>query len=307
MTGIRESATLESRGSKWLIKVIESGQGSSAFYPADVLERDGARTFPKGTQMFFDHATEDEVTSRPEGSVRSLIGKFTTDAWYEDGALFAEAQFYPTYATLINEFAEDVGISVRATGRVEEAEGTNTLVAFGQGISVDVVTKAGAGGKFLELLEAAEAAAPKDDEVALKETATVVHKTDDTKEIKMDEAERAALVAEISDAVIGKIAEHQTKVAEAKAAEDAAKEAEAAKVSPLDIAEALSESGLSKTGQRRALAAHEAGVDLKEAIKAEVDYQKEIAEAAGKAPVGGGNVQTVTETNRSELVAGIFN
>lgn len=304
-SSIKESATtVQKSGSKWLIKVIESGQGSSAYYPAEVLERDGARVFPKGTQMFFDHATNDEFNQRPEGSVKSLVGTFATDAWYEDGALYAEAQFYPTYATLINEFAKDVGISVRATGKVEEAEGKNTLVAFGQGISVDVVTKAGAGGKFLELLEAAEAVAPKDGEVALTESASVVQ-TADTKEIKMDEAERKALAAEVGAAVVAAITEHQTKVAEAKAAADAEAEAEAAKVSPLDIAEALSESGLSKTGQKRALAAHEAGTDLKEAIKAEVDYQKEIAEAA-KSTVKGGTV--VTESGAAALdLDGIFN
>lgn len=304
-SSIKESASLEAKGSKWLIKVIESGQGSSAFYPAEVLERDGARVFPKGTQMFFDHATNEEMSQRPEGSVKSLVGKFVTDAWYEDGALYAEAQFYPTYAQLINEFAEDVGISVRATGKVEEAEGRNTLVAFGQGISVDVVTKAGAGGRFLELLEAAEEVAPGEDETIIVESASVVKKPD-TKENSMDEQEKAEFAASVGAAVVAALVDHQTKVAEAKREADEAAAAEQDKVSPLEIAEALAESGLNKAGQKRALAAHEAGTDLKEAIKAEVDYQKEIRESAGTVVTGGGNVVVVTESDALDL-DGIFN
>ena len=35
------------------IKVISADvQGSSGYYPAEVLERDGARAFPAGTHMF---------------------------------------------------------------------------------------------------------------------------------------------------------------------------------------------------------------------------------------------------------------
>ena len=37
------------------LKLIKAGWGSSGYYPASVLERDGPAVFPAKTQMFWDH------------------------------------------------------------------------------------------------------------------------------------------------------------------------------------------------------------------------------------------------------------
>jgi hypothetical protein len=42
------------------LKLIQPGWGSSGYYSAEVLERDGPKVFPLGTQMFWNHATQSE-------------------------------------------------------------------------------------------------------------------------------------------------------------------------------------------------------------------------------------------------------
>src|SRR5690554_7670050 len=58
----------ESKGI-WRIKLIEGDvHGSSGYYPASVLERDGATAFPAGTHIYLDHPTWEEDWQRPERS-----------------------------------------------------------------------------------------------------------------------------------------------------------------------------------------------------------------------------------------------
>lgn len=136
--------------------------GSSGYYPATVLERDGARAFPAGTQVYLDHA---EIG---KDSAKGLIGELQEDARYvvqEDGkkVLRAPMKFYEsgTYnATWIKERAKRLGISIRsgvkfAAGTMEGRTG-KIVTAFTEGISVDVVARAGAGGKFGTIKESAD-------------------------------------------------------------------------------------------------------------------------------------------------------
>lgn len=150
-------------GLKRRAKLIAADRwGSSAYYPADVLERDGSKVFTAGVQMFENHLTESEQWERPEGNVSNLVGKLVSDAIYEpigeDGpGLYADVQFYESYGARINEIADDIGLSVRASGLTEEAEMDGrfgpVLVALLAAQSVDVVTRAGAGGKLTSILE----------------------------------------------------------------------------------------------------------------------------------------------------------
>jgi len=146
------------------IKLIQPGWGSSGFYHADILKRDGPKAFPADTQMFFNHQTEAEESERPEGDVTNLVGKLMTDAKYDakgpaGPGLYADALVFGHYKEVVEELAPHIGISIRAMGKAEpgEAEERNGMIIdeITYGKSVDYVTAAGAGGKVVELFEAA--------------------------------------------------------------------------------------------------------------------------------------------------------
>lgn len=145
-------------GGKYRIKVIQAGQGSSAFYPSAILERDGAKAFPAGTKIFANHPTEQESYERPERDVTKIVGKTLTDAFYEDGALYADVYFSEKFASHIDEFKDTLGMSIYASGGFEVKEVENQPVKvltefFDDPFnSIDVVTVPGAGGAIMERL-----------------------------------------------------------------------------------------------------------------------------------------------------------
>jgi hypothetical protein len=152
------------------LKLIDSGWGTSGYYPADVLERDGPACFPAGTHIYWNHQTAQEEAERPEGDLSALAGALRQGAAWDaqgpDGpGLYAEAQVFAPYSSVLDEIAPHIGVSIRASGRAEfgEAEGRQgriirELVA---GRSADFVTKAGRGGKVLEIVEAARGHEPR--------------------------------------------------------------------------------------------------------------------------------------------------
>ena len=144
------------------IKIIAPGWGSSGFYSEEVLQRDGPGVYKAGTQMFLDHPTESEKLDRPERSVRDLVGTLATDGhWDADGAagpgIYADAQVVQPFADSLPELAPMIGISHRTAGLVEQGEADGRegriVIEMTKTHSVDFVTKAGAGGKVLELME----------------------------------------------------------------------------------------------------------------------------------------------------------
>lgn len=142
---------------RWKIQLIEADvQGSSGYYPADVLKRDGARAFPAGTHVFVDHPTESEEWERPERSVKDLAGYTLSDAAFEEGAdgrgLFAVFQSFPNWADLVEAWKDHVGMSIRAMGLRDENGHVTELI---RGESVDIVTRAGAGGRLVAMTESA--------------------------------------------------------------------------------------------------------------------------------------------------------
>src|SRR4026207_642286 len=82
-----------------LIKLIAPGLGTSGLYTADVLQRDGARAFPRGTKMYWDHDTPAEEATRPEGTLTRFAAVLDEDARYigdhKNGAgLYARATVF---------------------------------------------------------------------------------------------------------------------------------------------------------------------------------------------------------------------
>lgn len=146
------------------IKVIQPGWGSSGYYSAEVLKRDGPKVFKKGLHSYLDHPTVEEETQRPERSVRDLAGVLESDARWEDTnpagpGLYADLKVLPSFGEHIEALAPHVGMSIRALGRTQqgEAEGRKGPLIEGleSAMSVDVVTAPGAGGQILQLFEAA--------------------------------------------------------------------------------------------------------------------------------------------------------
>jgi len=146
------------------LKVIQPGWGSSGYYPADMLRRDGPKVFSQGTKMFWDHPTDEQESARPEGSLRDLAGELVGDARYlDDGpagpGLYADAKVFRPFSENLDELAPHIGVSIRAMGRGQagtvEGRTGRVIEELTDATSIDYVTTPGAGGQVLQLFEAA--------------------------------------------------------------------------------------------------------------------------------------------------------
>lgn len=158
---ILEAAPDSRKTGRYKVLVINEGVGSSGRYPkATLQEAAKAKVIPKGTQSFIDHqgAGEERDRARVGRSVRDLAGVLTEDAYWDEtnNGLVATMQVYGPYRDLLAEMHGDIGLSIKGSGemRINEA-GEREISSLTEVRSVDWVTKAGRGGKVLELLESA--------------------------------------------------------------------------------------------------------------------------------------------------------
>ncbi|ASZ73331.1 capsid maturation protease [Brevibacterium phage LuckyBarnes] len=159
MTILKEAGTVTQKpGGRFKIGVITPGSGSSGTYPRETIEAAGRdKVFAAGTHMYLDHATEADSFQRPEGSIRDLVGVLTEDAYWDDeaGGLVAEARIYSNWRPVLEEMKDDIGVSIRASGEVREDKGQRIITRLSEARSVDFVTRAGRGGRILEVIESA--------------------------------------------------------------------------------------------------------------------------------------------------------
>lgn len=266
-------------GTKWSVKIIESGWGSSGFYPSNVLESDGPRVFKAGTKVFMNHPDTNE---RPERDVQKLAGKLISDAIFSEGALFADIEFYSSYAPIIREMAGDVGLSIHAFGNAKfgEAEGRQgpiieSLVEDPL-TSVDVVTVAGAGGKFLSLLESYT----RESLTEVSESLTEGNGMSITKE--EFETAIAELKAAFVEALSPIVESVSVLVESAKPVEAEEGLEEVPALNAVDIAEKFNESGLPKIALQRVAEALKVEANVKsidELIEDEKAYAASLREA----------------------------
>jgi hypothetical protein len=225
------------------IKIIRPGEGSSGFYPKEVLRRDGPKVFVKGTQMFWDHPTDQEESERPEGSLRNLAAELVEDARYdENGAdgpgLYSKAKVFGSYKEAVDELAPSIGLSIRASGKRRNGQVGGKAMPIIEEItrarSVDFVTKAGAGGKVVGLFEAArgrnsnseESTMTKEEEKALSDAQAAVGRlTEENKSLSekfkllqtdSDRMKEAGQLREASDFVKGVLDKAEGLTARAK-------------------------------------------------------------------------------------------
>ena len=159
-----EALTLDPRGTgRFLVRIIDEGEGSSAVYPAAALEAAAAaRVFPAGTHMYLDHAPDSRRGVYGERSIRDLASVLTSDAVYDptSRALVGEAQAVAGWEATLEGLAPHVGLSISGLAEVDppaEQGGKPIVTQLLAAESVDWVVKAGRGGAVLAILESAPA------------------------------------------------------------------------------------------------------------------------------------------------------
>ena len=216
-----------------LIRIITPGQGSSGYYPKEVIKRDGPKIFQTKTHMYWNHSTEEEKKRRPEGHLDLQAGAITGPAYWDEAGpvgpgVYAPYKALSEYKTKIKERAELGLIEISWNGWVTFTEGqvagkpTKIVQQMTAAESVDFVTRAGAGGAIARASEAA------------------ANRQDEKKEGVMDVSEQdyAALKAR-ADAATALEARVATMLAESNAAK--AKAAIEAKLGKLKLAEKAQE------------------------------------------------------------------
>jgi hypothetical protein len=292
-------------GAVWRVKVIEGNRrGSSAYYPKEVVEA-GANLFAKGTRVYGDHPTMDEKWNRPERSYKEIVGVFESDSEFDGNDLYANVRFFTKHQQEIKELAEAgvIGMSIRASGDVEETADGPVLKAFTSVTSVDVVTTAGAGGGFDKLLESAR-------ENSAAESVAESQKKEDIMELPKEFTDALDALVESNKqtatalAALVERADKEDK-AKADALTEAAKKDEPKAPSAAEIAGALVEAELPKAAHAKVIAAVESGTELAEAISAEKKYLETVIEESGKEFKGNGS-EELQEAAGSKIGANIF-
>ncbi|MBD3004539.1 hypothetical protein [Streptomyces sp. 5-10] len=169
---LAQPSDIEGKGI-WRARLIEADvEGSSGFYPAEVLKRDGPAAFPAGTHVYYDHPSSNEENDRPERSVRDLAGYLVDDAGFEEGpdgnGLFARIQFVEGAKSLAQSLAPIIGLSIRASGDIENTPSGKVVRSIREGVSVDLVTRAGAGGRLVNMTESTKPVSPPAEETKSK-------------------------------------------------------------------------------------------------------------------------------------------
>jgi hypothetical protein len=260
---------------RYRIRIIAPGRGSTGMYTAPNLA-ESAPLFTPGTHMFFDHQTMTEDWERPERSVRDLAGVFESGAEImPDGSLEADIKVYPSVNGIIRERWTDIGVSINGWS-VEEI-GPDGVVPVLAGIqSVDFVTRAGAKGAVLEVLESDGRWRVKNPPTPSNPTNTNVQEEQAVKPEEIvkavSEAVAAAMPAAIKEAAALLAADQEKKVVEA------AKKTPA--VDPYEAAARVAEAeDLPKEARARVMEAVKRGAGVDDAIEAERAYIKAIAPA----------------------------
>lgn len=289
------------------IKVIQPGWGSSGYYPAEVLERDGPRVFTKGLHMYWDHPTQREEAERPERELNDLAAVLASDArWQENGpkgpGLYADALVMEHYRGKVDELGPHIGVSIRALGTAKqgEAEGKQGSVvdALVAGRSVDFVTAAGAGGEILSLFESARkphavSATSTTGDVSIQNPLEEVAQMDKLQELQeanaklqsqLDEANARAL-----EALILREAKDHVNAVLAKSDLPA--------ITRTRLAKNLAEAAPVKDGVLDKAAFE---TQIAEAVKAEVQY---LVEAAGLGRIRGMGGSSEDEANEEIIAA----
>lgn len=262
--------------------IVADVQGSSGYYPGDVLARDGASAFPAGTHIYFDHPTQSEEVERPERSVREMAGVLLDDARFEESpdgkGLFARVKFFEDVKDMIGFRAEHVGLSIRAAGQIEETpQGQRIVRSITHGLSVDLVTRAGAGGRLVSMTEsktentgAGTAATSSQSVVSNNDTGTLTAEVVALRESYEAKMDRFTLAMT-----------NLTQVLKERQKEQERQLQEALSVGKV-VAKLMGADDLPNSSRARLAENYRPGQDLDESIRKERDYLRSVMRESGK-------------------------
>jgi hypothetical protein len=315
LSTISESTGMKKRRKRrYEAKIIESGWGSSGYYGASMLAEFGPKVFKAGTKVFMNHPSASESVDRPERDVHQLAGKLATDAVFRESGLYAEIEFYSHYAPVIEEMMEDVGLSIHALGNAVEGEAEGRQGPIIESLvedpftSVDVVTVAGAGGKFVALLESYK---------RIGEAAELVAEADtEGNGMSITKEEFDAAIADLKETFVETLSPLRESVsvlveaatpAETEATDEVEVVADA--LDPVEVAEKFNESGLPKIALTRVAEALKSESNTKsvdELITEEKAYADALlADVATVAEEAVGSVQEAKTTSFSDEFSAI--
>jgi len=154
------------KGRRWLVTIAVPGQGSSGYYPEDVLREYGPQAFPPGTKSYFTHESRDP---------RDQVGNFKDGAFWNDekGVLQGYLTPFPRFATVLEEAATDVEASIHVESVKDTRTGKVMRLNPNRANTVDLVGFGGLEGSRLEMLVESFAAAAAVSEDTGKETQNV--------------------------------------------------------------------------------------------------------------------------------------
>ena len=162
------------------VTLIKSGLGNKRdknYYPQETLQEGVRSGLFEGLRAFADHPDSVSEEIQPERSIRDMVGVYE-NAKYDSSnkSVRADLRILKSHGWLsdvIDELIEaghgdKIGLSINGRGETEavrrrleesgEEQEVNELKRFIELRSTDVVTEAGAGGGFSELLESARRA-----------------------------------------------------------------------------------------------------------------------------------------------------
>lgn len=269
------------------VVLITPGQGTSGYYHEAVIQEYAPIAFPKNTHVYMDHLKEGESRS-PERLLGTLVEETVVN---DEGE--ATNWFKPLrkHAEWVEDVHSIVGLSVAVAGdgRKGEMNGKQTLIVESLAASptntVDIVSFAGRGGKFLESYI--------EDVIESTQTEPSGGTTKGTEPtMAIDEARLDAFLTAAEGLLAAKPAEPEAPSAAAAEADRASAVDAVVAIEAADISKELKAQLLEgvKAGDYNVAGKIEAEATLRESIRAEL--QAAILTEAGASTAGG---KTLTE------------
>jgi hypothetical protein len=271
---VESVGSLESKSADgtYPVVLITPGKGASGVYSEQLIESYAPAAWPKGTHVYLDHLKPGE-TRTPEKLLGTLAEETSIDA---EGRAVNRFKPLSKHREWIEEISPFVGLSISAqgTGReeVDESGQTEYIVETLEPHitnTVDVVSYAGRGGKFLEsfLEEANASAGSKSTQAESTSGATKGTST-------MTLEEQVSALIETVSALVAKIDARE--VAEAAKA-DADHDVRAEVAQAVDAAVAVESADVAKSTHDALIEQIKAGAyDVNGAIEAEKALREEI-------------------------------
>lgn len=251
------------KGSRYKVIVATPGQGSSGYYPEEVLRRDAEKIVPPGGQSFINH----DMSRNP----KDLVGVFPEGSYWDEDekVVVSELEVFKHWREFVEEVAPHVGMSLFAAGD-KDKDGNITEIFEDVMNGCDLVARPGLkGSKIAEKLY--ESAIKHD---SGKPSATVAQEDGRN---NMEKVEKA--LADLTDLVKTLVAKEET--AKAHEAQVEADEAEAvARVEAFATAvEALDKAELLDVQRAEILEAAKKGADVAPLIESAIKVRDAAIEA----------------------------